>query len=171
VKPFNFLAAVGTAAHHAFERRAGVGVFLEPWLGRRRTNLFWSAAMPLWFYRALRPRESDEKLLAFNAGVAIAGALVHFSEWPWSLRAGVFPWLDEAEGLPPQQLTAYNSILWGWLFGGVASVATETRRGNLGFAAAGVATAPLLRASARHHFKWAREQAQRNPEAWSPYLR
>jgi hypothetical protein len=171
VRPFNFLASLGTAAHHGFERWAGVGVFLEPWLGSRKTNAFWCAVMPFWFYRAFRPRERDEPLLAFNAGVAIAGALVHFSEWPWSLRLGVFPWLDEAEGLPPEQLTAYNSILWGWLLGGVASVIAETKRDDLKFAAAGVATAPLLRASARHHFKWAREQAQRDPESWSPYLR
>jgi hypothetical protein len=171
MKPLNALAAVGTAAHHAFERRAGVGVFLEPWLGRRNTNRFWSVVMPFWFYRALRSRKRDEKLLAFNAGVAIAGAVVHFTEWPWSLRLGFFPWLDEAEGLPPQQLGAYNSILWGWLLGGVGSVVAETRREHLGFAAAGVATAPLLRASARHHFAWAREQAKRDPDSWSPYLR
>lgn len=171
MKPLNALAAIGTSAHHAFERWAGVGVFLEPWLGRRRTNLFWSAAMPFWLYRALRPRKRDEKLLAFNAGVAVAGSLVHFSEWPWSMRFGFFPWLDEAEGLPPERLTAYNSILWGWLLGGVGSIAAETKREHLKFAAAGVATAPLLRASARHHFAWAREQAQRDPKAWSPYLR
>jgi hypothetical protein len=171
MKPFNVLAALGTAAHHAFERRAGVGVFLEPWLGRRNTNLFWSAVMPFWLYRALRVRRRDEKLLAFNAGVAVAGAVVHFSEWPWSLRRGFFPWLDEAEGLPPDQLTAYNTILWGWLAGGLGSVLAETKGEDLKFAAAGVATAPLLRASARHHFKWAREQAQKDPESWSSYLR
>jgi hypothetical protein len=169
-KPFNALAAIGTAAHHGFERWAGVGVFLEPWLGRRKTNLFWSAVMPLWLYSALAGRDRDEPLLAFNAGVAIAGALVHFTNWPWSLRLRVFPWLDQAEGLPPERLTAYNTILWGWLIGGVGSVAAETRRRHLKFAAAGVATAPLLRASARHHFQWAREQAERDPESWSPFL-
>jgi hypothetical protein len=169
-KPFNALAAIGTAAHHGFERWAGVGVFLEPWLGRRKTNLFWSVVMPLWLYSALAGRHRDEPLLAFNAGVAIAGALVHFTDWPWSLRMGVFPWLDQAEGLPPERLTAYNTILWGWLVGGVASVVAETRRSHLKFAAAGVATAPLLRASARHHFQWAREQAERDPESWSRFL-
>jgi hypothetical protein len=171
VKPLNALAAIGTAAHHGFERWAGVGVFLEPWLGRRKTNLFWSTVMPFWLYRALRPRQRDEKLLAFNAGVAIAGALVHFTEWPWSLRLGLFPWLDEAEGLPPEQLTTYNAILWGWLLGGVGSAVAETRPGHRRFATAGVATAPLLRASARHHFAWAREQAKRDPASWSPHLR
>ena len=169
-RPLNALAAIGSAAHNGFERWSGVGVFLEPWLGRRKTNLLWSVLLPYWFYRALAGRERDEPLLAFNAGVAVAGALVHFGDWPWSLRLGIFPWLDEAEGLPPAQLTAYNTILWGWMLGGVGSVAVETKREHLKFAAAGVATAPLLLVSARHHFRWAREQAIRDPRSWSPYL-
>jgi hypothetical protein len=169
-KPLNALAAIGTAAHHAFERRAGVGVFLEPWLGRRRTNLLWGIAMPVWLYRALAGGRRDEPLLAFNAGVAVAGALVHFGDWPWSLRLGVIPWLDEAEGLPPQQLTAYNAILWTWMVGGVGSVIAETRPEHRKWAAAGVATAPLLLLSARHHFEWARRQAERDPGSWSPHL-
>jgi hypothetical protein len=169
-KPLNALAALGTAAHNGFERWAGVGVFLEPWLGRRKTNLLWSVLLPYWFFRALAGHKRDDPLLAFNAGVAVAGALVHFGDWPWSLRFGVFPWLDEAEGLPPAQLTAYNTILWGWMLGGVGSVAAETKREHLKFAAAGVATAPLLLMSARHHFRWAREQAEHDPQSWSPYL-
>jgi hypothetical protein len=169
-RPLNALAAIGTAAHHGFERWAGVGVFLEPWLGRRKTNVLWSALMPFWFFSALAGRERDEPLLAFNAGVAVAGALVHFGDWPWSLRFGVIPWLDEAEGLPPPQLAAYNTILWAWMLGGVGSIVAETRPAHLKFAAAGVATAPLLLMSARHHFRWAREQAKRDPGSWSPYL-
>lgn len=170
MKPLNALAALGTGAHHGFERWAGVGVFLEPWLGRRRTNLVWCSALPLWLLSALAGREHDEPILAFNAGVAVAGGLVHFGDWPWSLRLGVFPWLNEAEGLPPEHVNAYNSILWAWLAGGVGSVVAETRREHLKFAVAGIATAPLLLASARHHFKWARRQAERDPESWSPWL-
>lgn len=169
-KPFNALAALGSGAHHAFERRAGVGVFLEPWLGRRRTDAFWSVVLPLWVWRALRGGEREAPLLAFNAGIAIAGATVHFVEWPWSRRWGVLPWLDEAEGLPPEQLALYNAILWLWMAGGVASLAFETRRGHRRWVAAGAATGPLLLASARHHFSWAREQARREPARWSPAL-
>jgi hypothetical protein len=29
---------------------------------------------------------------------------------------------------------------------------------------------PILLASAQHHFRWAREQAKRDPERWSPAL-
>lgn len=169
-KPFNAVATLGSAAHHAFERRAGVGVFLEPWLGRRLTNRFWALVLPYGLLGAIRGRRRDEPTLAFNAGIATAGALVHFSEWPWSLRLGFIPWLDEAEGLQPEQLPAYNMILLTWLLSGAASVLVETRRENRRYALAGLATAPLLALSARHHFAWASEQAKANPARWSAAL-
>jgi hypothetical protein len=109
-------------------------------------------------------------LLAFNAGVGVAGAIVHFVDWPWTARFGVVPWLDEAEGLPPERLDAYNSVLWAWLVAGLGSAALETAPGHRRYFAAGLATGPLLLASARHHFEWAREQARRDPENWSPAL-
>jgi hypothetical protein len=55
--------------------------------------------------------------------------------------------------------------------GGVGSALLETRREHAKFALAGIATAPPLLASARHHFKWARAQARRDPRRWSPGLR
>jgi hypothetical protein len=170
-KPLSLLAALGTAAHHGFELRAGVGLVFEPWLGRRRTSALWLVMLPFWMWRALRPVPRDQPLLALNAGIAIAGAGVHFVAWPWSRRWGVLPWLDEAEGLAPEQLTAYNTILWLWTAGGVGSALFETRREDRKWVALGAATGPLLLASARHHFSWAREQAQREPERWSPALR
>jgi hypothetical protein len=169
-KPFNALAALGSAAHNGFERWAGIGVFLEPWLGRRQTNLLWSLLLPYWLVRALAGRERDAPLLAVGAGVAIAGSVVHFIDWPWSPRFGVFPWLEQAEGLPPERLAAYNSILWAWFLGGVGSALAETRREHLKLVAAGASSAPLLLVSARHHFRWARQQARREPESWSPWL-
>jgi hypothetical protein len=171
-RPFNALAALGTAGHNGFERWAGVGVFLEPWLGRRATNILWSASLPAWFWRALVGDRRDEPMLAFNAGTAIAGALVHYVDWPWSRRLGLVLWLNEAEGFRPSLLPAYNTILWLWLIGGVASVLTETRREDLKYVAAGLASGPVLLASARHHFEWAREQArQGNPHFSADLLR
>ncbi len=169
-KPLSLLAALGTAAHHGFERRAGVGLVFEPWLGRRGAEALWLAALPLWAWRATRPVPRDEPLLALGAGVAIAGVAVHFAAWPWSLRGGVLPWLDEAEGLEPRQLGAYNAILWLWMVGGAGSALLETRRSDRKWVAAGVASGPLLLASARHHFRWAREQARRDPGRWSAAL-
>jgi hypothetical protein len=170
LKPLNALATLGAAGHNGFERWAGVGVFLEPWIGRRATNVLWGVTLPVGFERALRGGDRDGPLLAFNAGLAIAGTAVHFVDWPWSLRWGLVPWLDEAEGLRPEQLPAYNAILSAWLLGGVGSVLLETRREHLPYALAGVATAPLLLESARHHFAWAKQQARRDPGHWSSAL-
>ena len=71
--PLNALATLGAAAHNGFERYAGVGVFLKPWIGRRATNVLWSVTLPVGFVRALIGNDRDRPLLAFNAGVAIAG--------------------------------------------------------------------------------------------------
>jgi hypothetical protein len=169
-RAFNALAALGTMAHNGFERRAGIGVFLEPWIGRRATNILWSTSLPLWFSQALSGRRRDEPLLAFNAGIAIAGSAVHYVEWPWSLRFGFLPWLKEAEGFRPSLLPAYNTILLLWFIAGVGSVLTETRREHLKYAAGGIATGPLLLASARHHFVWAREQAEKGDPHFSADL-
>jgi hypothetical protein len=169
-KPLNALATLGAAGHNAFERWAGVGVFLEPWIGCRATNVLWGIALPVGFARALRGSERDEPLLAFNAGVAVAGMVVHYVDWPWSLRWGAVPWLDEAEGLTPAQLPAYNTILWAWLAGGAGSLLFETRREHVKYAVAGLATMPLLLESARHHFAWAKQQARRDPARWSAVL-
>jgi hypothetical protein len=64
----------------------------------------------------------------------------------------------------------YNTLLWLWVLGGVGSVLVETRREHVKYALAGIATAPLLLESARHHFKWAKVQARRDPEHWSASL-
>jgi hypothetical protein len=169
-RPLNALAALGTAGHNGFERWAGIGVFLEPWLGRRATNILWSVSLPIWCWRALAGRRHDEPALTFAAGSAIAGAVVHYVDWPWSLRFGILPWLEEAEGFRPSLLPAYNTILWLWFIGGVGSILSETRREHLKYAAAGLATGPLLLASARHHFEWAREQAAQGNPAFSADL-
>jgi hypothetical protein len=169
-RPCNVLAALGTAAHNGFERWAGVGVVLEPWLGRRATNALWSVAIPVWVWRAAVGGRRDEPLLAFNAGTAIAGAVVHYVAWPWTLRFGVWPWLEEAEGFRPSLLPAYNTLLSVWFAGGVGAVVKETRREELKYVAAGLATGPLLLASARHHFRWARERAEQGDPHFSPDL-
>jgi hypothetical protein len=80
--------------------------------------------------------------------------------------------LDEAEGLTDDQLPAYNAVLWGWLLCGVLSLALEARgRSRKAGLIAGAINFPILLASARHHFRWAREQAALEPERWSPALR
>ncbi len=63
-------------------------------------------------------------------------------------------------------------MLWFWLIASLASLAREAGPGarRLGLIA-GAINFPILLASARHHFRWAREQAELDPERWSPALR
>jgi hypothetical protein len=118
---------------------------------------------------ALREGEGARRLSAFSAGIGVAGVAVHFKAWPWSLHGGL-PMLDEAEGLRDDQLPAYNAVLWAWGVASALSLLTETRRGSRRFALTGLLNFPILLASAQHHFRWAREQAQREPERWSAAL-
>jgi hypothetical protein len=62
-------------------------------------------------------------------------------------------------------------VLWFWLLCSVASLAREAGPGSrqLGLIA-GAVNFPILLISARHHFRWAREQAKLEPERWSPAL-
>jgi hypothetical protein len=170
-RPFAAGSALGALAHHGFETRAGVGLVFEPQLGRRGAYALWGALFPLMLLSAARGGRLNERLSAINAGIGVAGVAVHFAAWPWSLRRGV-PMLDEAEGLTEEQLPAYNGVLWFWAVCSVLSLATEADRASrrLGLLA-GALNFPALLISARHHFRWAREQAQLEPERWSPALR
>jgi hypothetical protein len=78
--------------------------------------------------------------------------------------------LDEAEGLSEEQLPAYNAVLWFWLLCSALSLPAANEPGSRRFALAGLLNFPILLASARHHFRWAREQARAEPERWSPAL-
>jgi hypothetical protein len=169
-RPFAAGSTLGLLAHNAFETRAGVGLVFEPQLGHRGSRIFWGLVIPIGLLAAAREGRTAERISALNAGIGVAGVAVHFKAWPWSLHRGV-PMLDEAEGLRDDQLAAYNSVLWAWGVSSAISLLTETAPGSRRFALAGLLQFPILLASADHHFRWAREQAQLDPERWSPALR
>jgi len=168
-RPFGVLAAAGTAAHHGFELRAGVGLVLEPYMGRRGALALWGAFLPATALAAAYGGERHEGPLAVGAGSALAGALVHYLEWPWEVRNGV-PTLTRAEGLREDQVPAYDAVLKFWLVSSLLSIVFEAGTRRWRWVLAGLLTGVPLRASARHHFAWAREQARREPERWSPAL-
>jgi hypothetical protein len=170
VKPFTALTAVTTALHHGFEVNAGVGLVWEPFVGRRGALLLWGTGLPAWAAMALAGDERFDGPLALNNGLALAGGIVHFVLWPWELRRGV-PALTEAEGMTRERLPAYNRVLYAWIATSALALALETPRRARPWALLGLAMAEPLRQSAQHHFRWAREQARREPERWSPLLR
>jgi hypothetical protein len=169
-RPFAAGSTLGLLAHNAFETRAGVGLVFEPQLGRRGATALWATLVPAGLLAAAGGGRTARRLSAFNAGIGVAGVAVHFKAWPWSLHHGL-PMLDEAEGLREDQLPAYNSVLWAWGVSSALSLLAETDRQDRGIALAGLLNFPILLASAKHHFRWARAQAEIDPEGWSPALR
>ncbi len=171
LRPFTVMTALGTAAHHTFEVRAGVGLVFEPFIGRRGAVALWATGLPAWAAAAwLGEGDAIEKWLALNNGAGLAGGIVHFVEWPWELRGGI-PQLVEAEGMTAERLPAYNRVLQLWVLAGALALALETPRHARRWAFAGLLLGEPLRRSAIHHFRWAHEQAEREPERWSPVLR
>ena len=170
-RPFALGSTLGALAHHAFETRAGVGLVFEPELGRGGAIALWGVLFPATALAAARGGTTSERLSAINAGIGAAGVAVHFAAWPWSLHGGL-PMLDEAEGLTEGQLPAYNAVLWFWGTCSVLSLVAEAgpKARRMGLIAAAL-NFPALLLSARHHFRWAREQARLEPQRWSPALR
>ena len=169
MRPLSALSAIGTAAHHGFELASGGGLVFEPFLGRRGALALWGAYLPAQLAAALAGGRRFDRWLALNNGADFAGGLVHFAEWPWELRNGV-PTLTEAEGMTPDRVPAYNRVLQLWTLAAGLALLFETPRGARRWALLGIATGEPLRRSARHHFQWAREQARKQPERWSPAL-
>jgi hypothetical protein len=164
------LTSVATAAHHGFELVAGTGLVFQPYLGMRGAASLWSIALPGWFAAAARGSGWWDRHLAFLAGLSMGGAAVHFTLWPFERRAGL-PFLTEAEGLRPSQLPAYNAVLYAWALSALSALLLDTPRGTRRWALAGVLAAAPLRFSARHHFKWIKEQAMSSPAWWNRALR
>src|SRR5438132_5569263 len=96
-RPLHALASVGTAAHHAFELGAGVGLVFQPQLGLAGSLALWCTLLPAWFTVAVRgTRPGWEGPLAVAAGLSLGGVALHFTMWPWEVRRGV-PYLTGAE--------------------------------------------------------------------------
>ena len=168
-RPLHALTAVATATHHVFELVAGTGLVFQPYLGLGPASAFWSVSLPGWLVLAAGGSRRWDRPLAFLAGLSIGGAIVHFTLWPFEVRRGI-PVLVEAEGLRPEQLPAYNGVLYAWALSAAAALCIETPRRARGWAVAGALAAVPLRASARHHFAWIREQARTNPAWWNRAL-
>jgi hypothetical protein len=161
------LAGIFTAAHHGFELSNGVGIVGQPELGLVGASAFWAVQIPTWITLAGKGGTRWNRLLAVWSGAALGGAVVHFFIWPWRQNAVGMPILAEAEGLGDSKLPAYNALLYGWAAASVLSIALEIPRRDRRWALLGLATLPLLRLSARHHFSWIVDQAATKPAWWN----
>lgn len=159
----------GTATHHGFELRKGVGLVLQPELGLKGASAFWTAILAASVAMSLKGSERWDNALSFGVGANVGAALIHFILWPWEFRRGV-PVLTEAEGLPERDLASYNLLLNAWGLLGLAAIVAEVPAGARRYAVAGcLATLPLQK-HARYHFEWLEQQASENPQWWNRAL-
>jgi hypothetical protein len=167
LRPWTVGTAGLTAAHHGFELVSGVGLVLQPELGLGPAGALWGTQLPLWAVLAARGDRRWDRLLAAWSGAAAAGVVVHFLLWPWRRSRLGLPVLTEAENLSTGSLPAYNTILYLWGAASVLSILREVPAGTRRWALVGLATLPLLRASARHHFSWLAQVAVTDPRWWN----
>jgi hypothetical protein len=167
MRPLTLATALGTAAHHGFELASGAGLVFQPELGLAPATVLWTTQIVGWAAVAQRSGSRVEAVLAILDGASLAGVAVHFLLWPWRWgRLGV-PVLTEAEGLSPRLLPAYNAILWSWAAASAGSLLRELPRGSRRWALVGMASLPALAVSARHHFRWVKEEAALHPAWWN----
>ena len=166
-RPWAVATATLTGAHHVFELSSGVGLVLQPELGLGPAGALWGTQVPVWIALAAKGDRRWDKVLAAWSGAALAGALVHFFLWPWRRNRLGLPVLIEAEGLRAESLPAYNAILYAWGVASVFAIVREVTPGSRRWALVGLATLPLLRRSARHHFSWLTEVAVTDPRWWN----
>jgi hypothetical protein len=160
--------AILTAAHHGFELSSGVGLVLQPELGLGFAGALWGTGIPAWIRLAAKGDDTRwDPLLAAWSGASLAGVVVHFSLWPWRHNKLGIPVLTEAEGLSSSSLPAYNALLHVWAAASALSIIREIRPGARRWALVGLATVPLLRRSAQHHFSWLKQEALTNPAWWN----
>ena len=168
-RPWTAATCAATAAHHVFELASGVGLVFQPYLGMAGAGALWGVVLPAWLVVAVRGSERWRLPLAFAAGMGLGGAALHFALWPWSLRRGV-PMLEEAEGLRPAAMPAYNAVVWAWGIAAAGAIVRETSGRDRPVALAGATAAFALAPSARRHFAWVREQARVRPAWWNRAL-
>ena len=100
------------AGHIFFELGAGVGMPLASVLGPLRAAGLWSAAATAaWRSAASRPSSSDAFFATLN-GLALSAVLGHLTGWPTRRTRLGLPWLEDCEGLGPELMPYYNSILY-----------------------------------------------------------
>ncbi len=170
-RPWTAMAAVFTAAHHGFELSNGIGLVWQPELGLVGASGLWGTQIPIWISLAARGTKRWDRLLAAWSGATLGAALVHFLLWPSSRGKLGLPVLTQAEGLRTSRLPAYNTLLYLWATVSALSIVREIPRRDRPWALVGLATVPLLRRSAQHHFSWLTEQAVTNPAWWNSGVR
>jgi hypothetical protein len=147
------IAIASMATHHALEDAGGVGLPGEPVLGPDRARVLWTVLMATHAVAGRLGGPRWNPVLAIANGVYSAVALQHYTAWPVRIRYGL-PVLTEAEGISARLMPVYNAALIGVVAASTVSSARECGPSAWRHHLLGLATLPLVAASARHHLRW-----------------
>jgi hypothetical protein len=110
-RPFTRLATAGLAGHVFFELAAGVGMPAASVAGPLPAALGWASSSLALDRLAARPSPAGDRVLAVADGLGLAAVVAHLAGWPRRRTRIGLPWLADCEGLGPELMPWYNSIV------------------------------------------------------------
>ena len=169
-RPVTRLTTTGLAAHVFFELGAGVEMPFASVLGPRRAAAFWAISTgTAWHQAGRRSSRADGAFAAVN-GLGLTAVAGHLLAWPTRRIWFGLPWLKECEGLGPEAMPAYNSILYGSAVAAAIGALRENRSAPRWVPIVALAMAPVLAVVQRREFARLRDQARRRPSWWNRRL-
>ena len=169
-RPFTRLATAGLAAHVFYELAAGVGMPTASVLGPLPAAGGWAlGSAAIWRAAATRPASADTALATWN-GLGLAAVLGHFAAWPARRTRLGLPWLRTCEGLGPELMPAYNTILYASAAATITALARENRSASRRSLLV-LVLVPALMAMQRAEHRRLRDRARRSPAWWNRRLR
>jgi hypothetical protein len=164
-RPLTRLTAVSLAGHLVFELVAGVGMPLASILGPYAASGVWTLAIGAVWRVAKAGHDADDEVLSAVNGFGVAAVAAHLAGWPTRRTRTGLPWLRECEGLEPELMPYYNSILYFSAAAALMATARENRSAprHLPLAMLGLVPALIgfqhwehrrLQAQAQAHHRW-----------------
>ncbi|GAB2651392.1 hypothetical protein [Kribbella swartbergensis] len=167
-RPFTRWGVLGLAGHVYFELGAGVGMPFASVIGPAPAAGLWAAATTKTLRELGRPEGAT--LAGLVNGFGVAAMIGHLSAWPTRRTRLGLPWLRDCEGLGPELMPAYNTILY---LTGAAAVGGLLRESRHRFASGVVlpmVAVPVIAAAQRWEYRRLRQQAQLRPTWWTRRL-
>jgi hypothetical protein len=115
-------------------------------------------------------KESDDKLLSALNGFGVAAVTAHLAGWPTRRTKTGLPWLTECEGLGPEMMPYYNSVLYFSAATALLATARENRTAPIRLPLVMLGLTPALIAFQHWEHQRLREQARARPAWWNRRL-
>jgi hypothetical protein len=168
-RPLTRLTVAGLLGHLVFELVAGVGMPLASILGPYGAAGVWTLATRGVWRAARAGHEADEVLSAVN-GFGIAAVAAHLAGWPTRRTRIGLPWLRECEGLEPELMPYYNTILYFSAATALLAIARENRSAPMRLPSAMLGLVPALIAFQHWEHRRLLKQAPARPAWWNRRL-